>query len=43
MTSLKNRNYLNRKVPEWEASKVYPQAVVVVDLNNVIYGNPKIN
>ena len=39
LTSLKNRNYLNKKAPEWEASKVYPQAVVIIDLNNVKYVN----
>ena len=39
LTSLKNRNYLNKKAPDWEASKVYPQAVVVIDLNNVKYVN----
>ncbi len=39
LTSLKNRNYLNQKVPEWEESKVYPQAIVMVDLNNVKYVN----
>lgn len=39
LTSLKNRNYLNAKMPEWEESKVYPQAIVMVDLNNVKYIN----
>ena len=39
LTSLKNRNYLNKKSPEWEASHVYPQAVVMIDLNNVKYVN----
>ncbi len=39
LTSLKNRNYLNKKAPDWEASKVYPQAVVIIDLNNVKYIN----
>lgn len=39
LTSLKNRNYLNAKMPEWEESKVYPQAIVMVDLNNVKYVN----
>lgn len=39
LTSLKNRNYLNAKMPEWEESKVYPQAIVVIDLNNVKYVN----
>ena len=39
LTSLKNRNYLNAKMPEWEGSKIYPQAIVMVDLNNVKYVN----
>lgn len=39
LTSLKNRNYLNTKMPEWESSKVFPQAIVIIDLNNVKYVN----
>lgn len=39
LTGLKNRNFLNKKVPEWEASKVYPQAIVMIDLNNIKYIN----
>ncbi len=39
LTSLKNRNYLNAKMPEWENSNVYPQAIVMIDLNNVKYVN----
>ncbi len=39
LTSLKNRNYLNAKMSEWEESKVYPQAIVVIDLNNIKYVN----
>lgn len=39
LTSLKNRNYLNIKMPEWESSKVFPQAIVMIDLNNVKYVN----
>lgn len=39
LTSLKNRNYLNKKAPDWENSKVHPQAVVIIDLNNVKYIN----
>lgn len=39
LTSLKNRNYLNAKMDEWEESKVFPQAIVMVDLNNVKYIN----
>lgn len=39
LTSLKNRNYLTAKIPEWEESKVLPQAIVMLDLNNVKYIN----
>ncbi len=39
LTSLKNRNYLNVKMPEWEDCDVFPQAIVMVDLNNVKYIN----
>lgn len=39
LTSLKNRNYLNVNMETWENSKVYPQAVVVIDLNNIKYVN----
>lgn len=39
LTSLKNRNYLNVKMPEWEECEVYPQSIVMVDLNNVKYVN----
>ncbi len=39
LTSLKNRNYLNAKMPEWEDCDVFPQSIVMVDLNNVKYVN----
>ena len=39
LTSLKNRNYLNAKMKEWEACEVFPQSIVMVDLNNVKYVN----
>ena len=39
LTSLKNRNYLNSKIEEWDNSEVYPQSVIVIDLNNVSYIN----
>ena len=39
LTSLKNRNYLNLKMQEWEDCEVFPQAIVMVDLNNVKYVN----
>jgi len=39
LTSLKNRNYLNANVEKWDNSEVYPQAIIIVDLNNVAYIN----
>ncbi len=39
LTSLKNRNYLNDNIDEWDESLVYPQGIVVVDLNNIAYIN----
>lgn len=39
LTSLKNRNYLNSKVEEWDESETYPQCVIVIDLNNIAYIN----
>ena len=39
LTSLKNRNYLNFNMDAWEKTKVYPQGLIVVDLNNVSYVN----
>lgn len=39
LTSLKNRNYLNLNMEVWENSKVYPQTIVVIDLNNIKYVN----
>lgn len=35
MTSLKNRLYLNIKIKEWDDNVIYPQAFVVIDLNNL--------
>lgn len=39
LTSLKNRNYLNDNITIWDESEVYPQAVIVIDLNNIAYIN----
>jgi len=39
LTSLKNRNYLNLNMENWEDNKVYPQGFIIVDLNNVSYVN----
>ena len=39
MTSLKNRNYLNLNIDKWNQNKTYPQAIMVIDLNNTKYIN----
>ncbi len=39
LTSLKNRNYLNEKKNAWNQNTIYPQAVIIIDLNNVKYLN----
>ncbi|MDD2518502.1 MAG: GGDEF domain-containing protein, partial [Bacilli bacterium] len=39
LTSLKNRNYLNDNLEMWDNSEVYPQAIIVIDLNNISYIN----
>ena len=39
LTSLKNRNYLNFNIPKWNENKTYPQAIVIIDLNNTKYVN----
>ena len=35
LTSLKNRNYYNDRVTIWNKNKIYPQACIVLDINNV--------
>ena len=39
LTSLKNRNYLNDNIEKWDSSEVYPQTIIIADLNNVAYIN----
>ncbi|MDD2435245.1 MAG: GGDEF domain-containing protein [Bacilli bacterium] len=39
LTSLKNRNYLNDNIEKWDDSEVYPQTIIIIDLNNVAYIN----
>lgn len=41
MTSLKNRNYLNVNIYKWDDNVIFPQSVVVFDLNNVRDVNDK--
>ena len=35
----KNRNYLNEKKNIWNQNTIYPQAIIVIDLNNVKFLN----
>ena len=39
LTSLKNRVYLNDHIEQWDNSEVYPQTIIIVDLNNIAYIN----
>ncbi|MBR3161693.1 MAG: GGDEF domain-containing protein [Bacilli bacterium] len=35
MTSLKNRNYLNHNIYKWDDNVIYPQAVIMLDVNKI--------
>ena len=39
LTSLKNRNYLNKNFKSWENNSIYPQAIIVINLNNLRHVN----
>lgn len=39
LTSLKNRNYLNENIANWNKNTIYPQTTIVIDLNNIQYIN----
>ena len=44
LTSLKNRHYLNQNYVKWQANKIYPQAIIVVNISKVghindVYGH----
>ena len=44
LTSLKNRHYLNQNYLKWQSNKIYPQAVIVVNINKIghindVYGH----
>lgn len=39
LTSLKNRNYLNDNIAVWDESEIYPQTIIIIDLNNISYIN----
>ena len=35
LTSLKNRNFLNENINTWNNNTIYPQTIIVVDLNKI--------
>ena len=35
LTSLKNRNFLNENIPIWNRNTIYPQAIIVANINEV--------
>ena len=35
MTNLKNRNFLNDNMEFWNSAKVYPQTIIVIDINKL--------
>lgn len=35
LTSLKNRNYLNENIANWNKNTIYPQATIIINLNQV--------
>lgn len=39
LTSLKNRNYLNAHINEWDDTKIFPRTIIIADLNNLKYVN----
>lgn len=39
LTSLKNRNYLNKNFKKWEDNVIYPQTIIVINLNNLRHIN----
>ena len=41
MTNLKNRNYLNDNIDFWSSTKVYPQAIIIIDINGLKSLNDK--
>ena len=41
LTSLKNRNYLSENIELWNNNKIYPQAMIVIDLNNIAFLNDR--
>ncbi len=41
MTSLKNRNYLNQNIYKWDDNVIFPQSVIVFDVNGLKNVNDK--
>lgn len=39
LTCLKNRNFLNASIRKWDESDIYPQTIIIADLNNIAYIN----
>ncbi len=39
LTSLKNRNYLNKNFKRWGNNAIYPQSIIVINLNNLRHVN----
>ena len=44
LTSLKNRHYLNKNYEKWQNNTIYPQAIIIVDVNKIghindVYGH----
>ena len=44
LTSLKNRHYLNQNYVKWQSNKIYPQAIIVINVNKIghindVYGH----
>ena len=39
LTLLKNRNYLNKNFKRWENNAIYPQSIIVINLNNLRHVN----
>ena len=44
LTSLKNRHYLNKNYEKWQNNKIYPQSIIIVDVNKIghindVYGH----
>ena len=35
LTSLKNRNFLNENIETWNNNTIYPQTIIVIDLNKI--------